>query len=280
MFYSTGTRGLNFLEKAILNATSWLRERLLPKLRVNDRGFESRYVCNNKHDAQRAAALWVKEEGTMRWIDSEVRAGDIFMDIGANIGVYTIAAAHRVGSGGKVYAFEPHKLNAVTLMQNVQLSKLSDRVEIFSFPLSESATVLRFNYASLASASSGSQLGHTRMAGGEKEFRPAASEMVASVSVDELIARSAIKAPTLVKIDVDGNELPILRGMKSLLSGNERPRAVQVEVNVGEGEPIEAFLAGCSYKLDSRHFTRPGEAKLKRGVPVEKIEFNAIFRPS
>lgn len=279
MFYSTGTRRLNLLEKSVLGITGWARSRLLPSLRINDRGFESRYVCSNKHEAQRAASLWLKEEGTMRWIDGEVRAGDIFMDIGANIGVYTIAAAHRVGPSGKIYAFEPHKLNAVTLMQNVQLSKLADRVEIFSFPLSESATVLRFNYASLASASSGSQFGHTRMAGNEKEFTPVASEVMASVSVDELIERGIIQTPCLVKIDVDGNELPILRGMKSLLCGKDRPRAVQVEVNVGEGDPIAAFLTECGYKLDSRHFTRPGEAKLKRGVPIEKVEFNAIFKP-
>lgn len=280
MFYSTGTRRLSFIEKLMLSIATSIRSWLLPVLRVNDRGFISRYTCGNKHDAERAAALWIKEEGTMRWIDSEVRTGDVFMDIGANIGVYTIAAAHRVGLAGKVYAFEPHKMNAVTLMQNVQLSKLADRVGIFSFPLAESASVLRFNYASLASASSGSQFGHTRAAGNEKEFAPVASEIMASASVDELLAHGIIDPPSLIKIDVDGNELPILRGMRALLCGEHRPRAIQVEVNVGESDPITSFLSECGYALDSRHLTRPGERKLKRGIPPEKIEYNGIFRPA
>ncbi len=151
----------------------------------------------------------------MRWIDGDVRAGDIFMDIGANFGIYTLASAHRVGKTGKVYAFEPHKMNGITLLRNLEASGLADRVDFFACALSDASTVLPFNYVSLASASSGSQLGHTRVPGASKDFRPVAREMLAAVTIDELMANGSIKAPNLVKIDVDGNEIKILRGMKS-----------------------------------------------------------------
>jgi FkbM family methyltransferase len=279
MFRSDGHRLPNRLEKILLKAAGGLRRLLLVRVRLDDKGYRSVYLCENKNDAQRPMSLWIKEKGTMRWIDGEVRAGDIFMDIGANIGIYTLAAAHRVGENGKVYAFEPHKVNGITLLRNLEASGLAGRVDFFACALSDAAGVLPFNYVSLASASSGSQLGHTRVAGASRDFRPVAREMLAAVTVDELIAGGAIKAPNLVKIDVDGNEIKILRGMKKLLTGKDRPRALQVELNAGEQEEIVSFLAECGYALAERHHTRHGEKQIQRGIPLEKVAHNAIFRP-
>lgn len=97
MFRSDGHRLPNRLEKILLKAAGGLRRLLLVRVRLDDKGYRSVYLCENKNDAQRPMSSWIKEAGTMRWIDGEVRAGDIFMDIGANIGIYTLAAAHRVG---------------------------------------------------------------------------------------------------------------------------------------------------------------------------------------
>jgi FkbM family methyltransferase len=279
LFRSDGRRPPNRLEKILLKAAGGLRRLLLVRVRLDDNGHRSVYLCESKHDAERPMSLWLKEEGTMRWIDGEVRAGDIFMDIGANIGIYTLAAAHRVGETGKVYAFEPHKMNGVTLLRNLAASGLAGRVDFFACALSDASHVLPFNYVSLASASSGSQFGHTRVAGASHDFKPVAREMLAAVTVDELIAGGTIKAPNLVKIDVDGNEIKILQGMKKLLAGKDRPRAVQVELNIGEQEEIASFLADCGYALAERHHTRPGARRLKSGIPLEKVAHNAIFRP-
>jgi hypothetical protein len=106
-----------------------------------------------------------------------------------------------------------------------------------------------------------------------------ASEMAVSTTVDELIAKEVIRPPALIKIDVDGNELLILRGMRALLNGVNKPRSVLVEVNVGEADAINAFMTGCGYALVRKNLDRPGEIKLKDGVPLERIEFNAIYRP-
>ena len=279
MFRSDGNRLPNRVEKILLKAAGGLRRLLLMRVRLYDKGHRSVYLCESKHDAQRPMSLWIKEEGTMRWIDGEVGAGDIFMDIGANIGIYTLAAAHRVGKTGRVYAFEPHKMNGVSLLRNLEASGLADRVDFFACALSDASRVLPFNYVSLASASSGSQLGHTRVAGADRDFRPVAREMLAAVSVDALMADGTIKPPNLVKIDVDGNEIKILHGMKKLLTGKDRPRALQVELNAGEQEEIVSFLADCGYALAERHHTRHGEKQLQRGAPLEKIAHNAIFRP-
>lgn len=280
LFYSNGKHDLGIFEKLAFKISTALRGLFLLKVRLNDNGYKSLYACENKYDAQRAASLWIKEEGTMRWIDSEARAGDVFMDVGANIGIYTIAAAHRVGPQGKVYAFEPHKVNALTLMRNVQLSKLTDRIALFFSPLSNKATVLHFNYASLTSGSSGSQFGHAKVAGKDQVFEPVAREMAMSVVADDLVEHGVIQSPSLVKIDVDGNELMILQGMRALLSGKNKPRSILVEINVGQETPVSALMKECGYELVQRNLDRPGEKKLKQGIPLEKIEFNAIYRPT
>src|SRR5690606_36929499 len=158
-------------------------------------------------------SLWIKEPGTMAWIDREVRAGDRFLDIGANIGIYTIAAGRRVGAEGKVYAVEPHKANVLTLMRNIAANGFEDRVEVLPFALADVCKVLRFNYVSLESASTGSQLGSNRVETSNDTFTTVASEHLPAMTVDDLIAEGAIERPSLVKNDVDGIELAILKGM-------------------------------------------------------------------
>lgn len=276
---SNGLRFPNWLEKNLLKSSSWLRRRLPFTVRLDEHGYRSVYRCETVLDAARPMSLWVKEAATMRWLDSELGAGDVFLDIGANIGIYTIAAAHRVGDRGKVYAFEPHGMNVLSLMQNVTLSGLASRVEVFSSPLSDEPGAARFNYSSLGSASSGSQLGHARMAGKDRDFSPVASEIKLATTVDTLITDGTLLPPSLVKIDVDGNELKILHGMRKLLTGRKRPRSLQVELNVGEQAAVVTFLGGCGYTLVARHHTAGNERKAAAGVPLEQIAHNAIFRP-
>jgi FkbM family methyltransferase len=266
-------------QKLLLKLIQSTRRALLAEVRLKDERFDSTFRCETYLEASRPMSLWVKEEGTMRLLDDELREGDVFMDIGANIGIYTIAAAHRVGSGGKVYAFEPHKVSVLSLMRNVAANGFQDRVSVFSCALSDRPAIAEFNYNSVSSGSSGSQLGHTRKAGRDVTFEPVAREMVLATSVDALIADRTVRPPALVKIDVDGNELAILRGMSALLAGPARPRAIQVEINVGEQAAIEQFFTGCGYEQVATHLTTAGKKAAARGRAMEQIAYNAIFRP-
>jgi FkbM family methyltransferase len=265
-------------QKLLLKLIQSIRRGLVAEIRVRDGKFDSVFRAENLLEAVRPMTLWTKEEGTMRWLDAELRDGDVFLDIGANIGIYTIAAAHRVGARGKVFAFEPHKLNALSLMRNVALNGFVDRVSVFTCALSDNPAIVPFNYNSISSASSGSQLGHTRIAGKDRDFEPVAREMASAMSIDALIADGAIIPPALIKIDVDGNELPILVGMSKLLSASNRPRAIQVEMNVGMQKPIVDFLAGFDYREADIHHTSGGKKAAAAGRGLETIAYTAIFR--
>jgi FkbM family methyltransferase len=110
-------------------------------------------------ETYRALTLFVKEQGTVEWIRSTVQPGDVFYDIGANIGMYTLLAASRVGDAGKVYAFEPHVRNFTSLLQNVALNNLSGRVAPICSALHDTEGFLNFNYLTWQAGSSTSQLG-------------------------------------------------------------------------------------------------------------------------
>jgi FkbM family methyltransferase len=273
-----GHRELNALEKLWFDAKAALRAALVSELAIQDGPYRTIFLCENRTQAYRALSLWVKEAGTMEWIDKRVRAGERFLDIGANVGIYTLAAAHRVGAGGRVYAVEPHKPNAVSLMRNVLRNGLQDRVDVLTVALSDRRMIAAFNYKDLAPSSTGSQLGAAHVSG--KAFKPAASELVLGLSVDELIAIEAIAPPHHVKIDVDGIELSILHGMAELLASPERPRSVQVELNVGEHEAVESYMSSKGYRLDHRHFTAIGQRQMAAGKDVSQIAHNAVFMPT
>jgi FkbM family methyltransferase len=272
-----GGRKLNPLEKLWFDAKAGLRRMLVSEVAIADGPYRTVFLCENRTQAFRALSLWVKEAGTMEWIDKGVKRGERFLDIGANVGIYTLAAAHRVGPEGRVYAVEPHKPNAVALMRNVLRNRLQDRVDVLTVALADKRMFATFNYKDLEPSSTGSQLDATHVSG--KEFIPAASEVCLGLSVDELIEVKAIEAPHHVKIDVDGIELSILRGMGGLLSSDARPRSVQVELNVGEHQAIEDHMRQFGYALDHRHFTLDGKRQLAEGKDVAAIAHNAVFVP-
>jgi len=96
-----------------LNEQQWadLRQQLVKQVRVSDGQFEYEFRCETPVEVWRAKTLPVKEAGTIQWIAGRVQSGDVFYDIGANIGLYTLVAGKRVGPAGMVYAFEPHVKN-------------------------------------------------------------------------------------------------------------------------------------------------------------------------
>lgn len=277
---SVGRKAPSQAQRMLIRFFSSLRKRLTFKVAVSDGAHELTFIGESYADVLRPMTLKIKEEGTFAWIEREVRAGDRFLDIGANIGIYTLSAAARVGAEGKVYAVEPHKINSLTLMKNIAASGFVDRVDVLPFGLSDRPQVVRFNYLSLLSASSGSQLGTTQVEGHGDHFRPVATELLPAFSVDALIADKVIEPPTLVKIDVDGLELPILRGMEGLLRAAQRPRAIQVEINLGQRVEIDAFMTAAGYGVDGRHTTMASEQLRAAGKSVEDVAHNAIYVPA
>jgi len=253
-----------------------LRQRLNRDIHITDGPYEYRFHCETVREFNRCLKLFGKEPGTVDWINQYVKSDDVFYDIGANIGVYSILAASRAGKGGRVYAFEPHGANFARLIDNIALNNLQQVVFPNNFALNDQEGLFHFHYKSGDVGTSDSQLSDDgNAAGGENGLH--ISELKYATTVDRLIASGEIKAPQHIKIDVDGNEFLILAGMGHLVSGSQRPISIQVEMNDPHKIQILEFMQDHQYRLTHKHFTRSASRKISEGSDSEAFSYNAVF---
>ena len=146
-----------------------------------------------------------------------LRPGEHFVDVGANVGSYTVLAGG--GVKARVTAVEPIPATFVHLQRNVALNGMNDRVRCCQVGLSDKPGLLRF--------SSGLDTVNHVLAEGED----LSGVDVPVTRLDDLLGQDV---PVLIKIDVEGHELAVLHGGMSVL-GDQRLMAVIMETN-GSGE--------------------------------------------
>jgi FkbM family methyltransferase len=256
-----------------------VRERLAKRVKVRDEGFTYRFHCRTLDEYSRAQSFMFKEPGTVEWLRRSLQPGHVFYDIGANMGIYTIPAAHRVGPAGHVCAFEPHVGNLEGLLRNVSGNGVTDRVTVVGMALHSTSGTLDFRYSDLDAGTAMSQLARDRDAFGE-ELAPVATELKRAAALDELIAEVGLPAPDYVKLDVDGNELEILKGMAGLLGSDKAPAGIQVEVNMETDADLLEFLKATGYTLHDRHLSIDIERQVAKGADPDSVPFNGVFERS
>ena len=176
----------------------------------------------------RATTVLSKEPDTTAWINT-FDSSSVFWDIGANVGVFTLYAA--ATRRCRVLAFEPSAANFFALTRNVELNALADRVTAYCLAV---APATELGVLNLDSAAIGAAMSHFGKAGEASRYangRVPIVQGVAGVTLDDLIARFNAPAPTCIKIDVDGLELPILLGGSTVLRRPEL-REVMVELSL------------------------------------------------
>ncbi len=266
-------RFIKKFHKRILEFRQWLTRHI----HIKDGLYDYRFRCETVREFSRCLKIFIKEPGTVDWIDKNVKSGDIFYDIGANIGVYTILAASRTGKKGRVYAFEPHGANFARLIDNITVNNLQKIVFPNNFALHNKEGFFPFHYKSSAVGTSDSQLaGNPDVNMDEDETL--ISELKYATTVDHLIDSGEIEAPQHIKIDVDGNEILILEGMNDLLSGPHRPLTIQVEMNDPHKMQILELMKKHQYRMVDKHYTRSQSKRIKEGNDPEALGYNAIFR--
>jgi FkbM family methyltransferase len=149
------------------------------------------------------------EAAETHWITQFVREGDTFVDLGANVGYYTLIASHLVGDEGKVFAFEPDPVNFSILERNVRLNGLKNVVLEQKAVSNEPGTIKLFL--------------NPLNKGDHRIFRseePRPIVEVEAVRLDDYFA-GYDKPIDFVKIDTQGAEGVILEGMDGLLRKQE-----------------------------------------------------------
>ena len=150
------------------------------------------------------------EEGVSRFFVSVLRMGDVVYDVGANWGFYSLLSAARVGDSGRVAAFEPGAKSVAELQRHVTCGKIST-VQINHCAISErNGDTVWLSVPTFPHSDTGSHL----TAGPSK-----CAERVQTLSLDEYWRRNGRPHVRLLKIDVEGAEILVLKGADRLLSG-------------------------------------------------------------
>ena len=139
-----------------------------------------------------------------------LQPGMTFVDIGANLGLYSLFAAKKIGRLGTVLAFEPSSREFKKLQHNVSLNGLS-QVRLFNFALSDYAGETKLLIADEAHS------GHNTIGAFCYQTNLADTESIRLETFDSVRQRENLGEIDVVKMDVEGGELFALRGMRQTL---------------------------------------------------------------
>jgi FkbM family methyltransferase len=135
----------------------------------------------------------------------DVKDRDLVLDVGANLGAYTLLFAQWAGSAGHVYAFEPAPEARQGLERHISLNGLDERTTVVASAMSDRDGLARFSAAG--------PRGDNRLTG--DDGKP--SIEVPTTSIDAFRERLP-RSPGLIKIDVEGAELHVLRGARTTIA--------------------------------------------------------------
>ncbi|MBL7767225.1 MAG: FkbM family methyltransferase [Chitinophagaceae bacterium] len=148
------------------------------------------------------------DRGLQQWIGQTLKTGDVYVDVGANVGCYTLLAAKRVGATGKVYAFEPVSHTADRLEQNIGLNHFTN-IQVVRKALYQENTELTFFLSSDDNVGMSSIHRHDAESG--------QTEVIQAIKADDFFNQEALSRIDLIKIDIEGAEWFALQGMKETL---------------------------------------------------------------
>ena len=147
------------------------------------------------------------EDHVARVIERCLKPGEVFYDVGANVGVFALLAATVVGQDGAVYAFEPEPNNVLCLRHSLERAPVQN-VELYDCALGGEDGTMTFDRRG------GAFSGH--LVDGGDEIASGGVSDIPVRSIDSLLA-DGMRPPKLVKIDVEGGEGLVLEGAKQML---------------------------------------------------------------
>jgi FkbM family methyltransferase len=210
------------------------------------------------------------ERSTVITLEKLVKPSDVVFDVGANIGAHTLGLARSVGPTGGVFAFEPTDFAFDKLKRNLALNpELQARThprqillaastagdapkEIFaSWPLEKDASV------------------HPKHRG-----RPVTARNATVDTLDRFVAREGIERLNVIKIDVDGHELPVLQGGLAVLT-KFRPVLVMEMSPYVHAEEHNSFPALVTLLRDAGYSIQ--HASTWAPLPLQENELEALI---
>ena len=231
------------IEKKDLNGISWS---LVPYHVID------RHIIKN--------GVW--EPFVTQAIKNFLSIGDTFYDIGANFGYHSLLAAKIVGKRGKVISFEPNPNLTKRLIQNVKKNSIENIKLVEACVVGDKKEESRLFVPPdhLPNPGRGTLIPTIGFSAIKTK----------SVNIDDLLEKSQIPPPSLVKIDIEGSELDALKSMQTLLASSKKLVVIlEVTSEAGKiGEPVH-FLEKMNFSCLKKSVTLE---VLRDGIAYEQAD--------
>ena len=225
------------------------------------------FICPTYYSVHYPRTFLTREPETLAWIDG-FADGDVFWDIGANVGSYALYAGLRRTI--EVVAFEPHGATYANMIDNINMNGLADVVRAYSVAIAEGTALDMLNMENATAGSVSHSFGEApTFLGRAVETRARQSTM--GFSIDGLIETFGLATPNHIKIDVDGIEPRVLAGgVRTFANPAVRSVLIEIEEDPASEKNQGMFQAMAAYGFANNDF----DAKAER--PVATV--NVIFR--
>ncbi len=178
------------------------------------------------------------ELAELNFVSEYLKAGDKAMDIGANVGIFSVVMGASVGVHGSVLAFEPVASNVLRLEKNLRKNAL-DNVSVFPVALGAADGQMRMHMATDPAYPSFGEV--------QGGFGSGTEEIIKVRSLDGVWEELGRPHVALLKIDVEGSELDVLRGATSFLT-TCRPTLLIEANSENELDSLSKQLCGLGYR--------------------------------
>jgi len=222
-------------KKAVVIAST-VAEKMIPIVDINTEYGEINFYSLGGIPAWRAHTLLTKEPETIDWIN-KMNNNDVFWDIGANVGVYSLYAAKK---GLLVNSFEPSSANYFLLNKNIEINHLSKSISAFCFAFNDKVLLNSFNMSNTEFGSAHSTFSENIDQYGNN-FTPIFKQGMIGFDIDGFINQFSPKFPNHIKIDVDGIEDKIINGAKKTLN-DKRLKSLLVELDLTRPEYCKEMI--------------------------------------
>jgi FkbM family methyltransferase len=213
------------------NLIEWLFDDHTVSVRFKD--IRYRFYCPRHCDSNIYLNPYFHEADVTSFVYDHLENGDVFLDVGAHCGLYTILAGKRVGPEGKVISIEPNPENLILLNKNVKINELNNVITIPK-AAGDHRTRIRLFY----------QRGATALTSYIESKNRIKSIEVETTKLDELVGQMGLSSTIkMIKIDTEGYDEQVLRGGKKTLRSTE---CLLVEE---KSRAIKNFLAESGLKI-------------------------------
>ncbi len=154
------------------------------------------------------------EPSGFRAMEKILKPGHLVVDVGANLGLYSLAMAKLVYPSGRVFSFEPASETFVALLDHIRCNGLTDMIEPHMCVIGDQPGVCTFAQDGV--------LGTNRIGGSHSQGKNAKSVSRRVTTLDQFFSQNGL-LPDLIKIDVEGYEMSVLKGAQKLISKKRCP---------------------------------------------------------